>query len=55
MDNINIDSRIEKIECKAEKMNLTYFKDSDGKHCVCDVDWIGRFDTLEELEKFLNL
>lgn len=36
-------------------MDLTYFKDSDGKYCICDVDWIGRFDTLEKLENYLDL
>lgn len=51
----NIDGRIEKVINKAEKMDLTYFKDSDGKHCICDVDWIGRYDTLEELEDYLDL
>lgn len=51
----NINSRIEKIEHKAEKMDLTYFEDSDGKHCICDTDWVGRYDTLEELEDYLDL
>jgi hypothetical protein len=51
----NIDSRLKKVIDKAEKMDLTYFKDSDGKYCICDVDWIGRFDTLKELEDYLDL
>ena len=34
----NINDRLAKIEHKAEQMDLTYFKDSDGKHCICDVD-----------------
>ena len=29
--------------------------DSDGKHCICDIDWIGRYDTLDELEDYLDL
>ena len=52
---ININDRLAKIEHKTEQMDLTYFKDSNGKHCICDVDWIGRFDTLEELEEYLDL
>jgi hypothetical protein len=55
MDNASINDRLIKIEHKAEQMDLTYFKDSDGKHCICDVDWIGRFDTLEKLENYLDL
>lgn len=52
---ININDRLAKIEHKAKQMDLTYFKDSDGKHCICDVDWIGRYDTLEKLEDYLDL
>lgn len=51
----NIDSRLKKVIDKAEKMDLTYFKDSDGKYCICDVDLVDRYDTLEELEEYLDL
>lgn len=51
----NIDSRLKKVIDKAEKMDLTYFEDSDGKYCICDIDWIGRYDTLDELEDYLDL
>lgn len=53
--NNNTDNRLNKVIDKADKMDLTYFKDSDGKYCICDVDWIGRFDTLEKLENYLDL
>lgn len=51
----NIGSRLKKVIDKAEKMDLTYFEDSDGKHCICDVDFVDRYDTLEELEEYLDL
>ncbi len=51
----NIDSRLKKVIDKAEKMDLTYFEDSDDKHCICDVDFVDRYDTLEELEEYLDL
>ena len=47
--------KIKKVIDKAEKMDLTYFEDSDGKHCICDVDFVDRYDTLEELEEYLDL
>lgn len=55
MDNASINDRLIKIEHKAEQMDLTYFEDSDGKHCICDVDFVDRYDTLEELEDYLDL
>lgn len=51
----NINDRLAKIEHKAEQMDLTYFKDSDDKHCICDGDLIDRYDTLEDLEDYLDL
>lgn len=51
----NIDSRLKKVIDKVEKMDLTYFEDSDGKHCICDIDLVDRYDTLEELEEYLDL
>lgn len=52
---INHKNRIDKIIEEADKRDLTYMIDSDGKYCICDIDWIGRFDTLEELEEYLDI
>jgi len=43
------------INKKADDMDLTYFIDSDGKYCVCDIDWIGRFDTICNLLDYLGI
>lgn len=34
--------------------DLTFFIDSDGKYCLCDVDWIIRLDTKQELMEFIK-
>jgi len=34
--------------------DLTYFIDTDGKHCLCDVDWIVRLETEGELINYIK-
>lgn len=34
--------------------DLTYFIDSDKKHCLCDVDWIIRFNTVQEMMDYIK-
>ena len=34
--------------------DLTYFVDSDKKHCLRDVDWIIRFDTENEMMDYIK-
>ena len=34
--------------------DLTYFVDSEKKHCLCDVDWIVRFDTEIEMIEYIK-
>ena len=42
------------VEEWCENHDLTYFIDGKGKHCLCDVSWIARFDTEEEMIKYIK-
>ena len=33
---------------------LTYYVDGDKKHCLCDVDWIIRFDTVQKMMDYIK-
>lgn len=37
-----------------DKHDLTYFVDRDKKHCLCDLEWIIRFDTIKELMDYIK-
>jgi len=34
--------------------DITYFVDVQGRHCICDVDWIARFDTEQEMLEYVD-
>lgn len=34
--------------------DLTYFVDSENRHCLCDVDWEIRFETEKELINYIE-
>ena len=34
--------------------DLTYYIDSNGDHCICDIDWIARFKTESELLEYIE-
>lgn len=41
---------------EANKRDLTYAKDFNGRaYALMDVDWIGYFDTLDEVLEFLGI
>lgn len=40
----------------ADRRDLTYMQDFNGRaYALMDVDWIGYFDTLDEVLKFLDI
>ena len=40
----------------ADRRDLTYMQDFNGRaHALMDLDWIGYFDTLDEVLEFLDI
>lgn len=40
----------------ADRLDLTYAQDFNGRaYALMDVDWIGYFDTLDEVLEFLDI
>lgn len=37
-----------------DRHDMTYFVDSDNKHCLCDVDLILRFESENELFDYID-
>lgn len=33
---------------------LTYFVDSENRHCICNEEWIARFKTEDEMFEYIN-
>ncbi len=52
----DIESRLKKIEEKADIRDLTFAENFNGRnYALMDLDWIGYFDTLEQVEEFLGI
>lgn len=34
--------------------DMTYFIDNENRHCLCNTDWIARFDTEQELLEYIK-